>query len=139
MKIHEVDKVEIITLQDNYIDITDLESSPVVLRANPLDGLEVKKSILAEHGFSAFIRTTTGDTSKTMIFDFGFSKHGAAYNAETLGLDMAGVEALVLSHGHIDHTGGFQSIVDMVADGIDFVVHPGAFVSPRYLKYSEEL
>ena len=139
MKIREVDKVEIITLQDNYIDITDLESSAVVLRANPLDGLEIKKSVLAEHGFSAFIRTTSGDVARTMIFDFGFSSQGAANNAKTLGVDMARVEALALSHGHIDHTGGFQSIVDMVGDNIDFVVHPGAFVSPRYLKYSEEL
>ena len=139
MKIREVDKVEIVTLQDNYIDITDHESSPVILRANPLDGLEIKKSVLAEHGFSAFIRTTSGDVTRTMIFDFGFSSQGAANNAKTLGVDMARVEALALSHGHIDHTGGFQSIVDMVGDNIDFVVHPGAFVSPRYLKYSEEL
>ena len=48
MKINEVDKVEIITLQDNYIDITDMGAPPVIMRANPLDGLELKKSVLSE-------------------------------------------------------------------------------------------
>ncbi|HOO38754.1 MAG TPA: MBL fold metallo-hydrolase [Deltaproteobacteria bacterium] len=139
MKINEVDKVEILTLQDNYIDITDMENSAVVLRANPLEGVELKNSVLAEHGFSAFIRTTSGNAARTMIFDFGFSSHGAAYNARVLGVDMGSVQALALSHGHMDHTGGFEAIVDMVGDRIDFVVHPGAFVTPRYLKFSEEL
>jgi len=140
MKINAVDRVEIITLQDNYIDITDMGGNPIVSRANPLEGLEIKKSVLAEHGFSAFIRTTSGEKTQTMVFDFGFSEHGAAYNARVLGLDMSSVQALALSHGHSDHTGGFSSIMDMIGKpGIEFVLHPGAFDSPRYLKYGEDL
>ena len=140
MKINEVERVEIITLQDNYIDLTDVNTNPIVIRANPLDGLELKKSILAEHGFSALIRVASGENMKEMVFDFGFSEHGAAYNAHMLGLDLKGVEAMALSHGHIDHTGAFKAIVEMInKPGIEFVVHPEAFSTPRYLKYSEEL
>jgi 7,8-dihydropterin-6-yl-methyl-4-(beta-D-ribofuranosyl)aminobenzene 5'-phosphate synthase len=140
MKINEVDKVEIITLQDNYIDITDMGAPPLISRANPLDGLELKKSVLSEHGFSAYIRTTTGDNVQNMVFDFGFSKHGAAYNANVLGVDMNTVQALALSHGHMDHTGGFDAMLDLMdTQGVEFAVHPGVFVSPRYLKYSEDL
>mgnify|MGYP001313377247 CR=1 FL=1 len=140
MKLNEVDRVEIVTLQDNYIDITDMSTNPAVVRANPLDGLEIKKSILAEHGFSALIRVARGDETKELVFDFGFSEHGAAYNAHMLGLDLKGVGAMALSHGHVDHTGAFKAIVEMInSPGIEFVVHPGAFSKPRYLKYSEEL
>lgn len=140
MKINEVDKVEVVTLQDNYIDMTDLSGNPIVSRAVPLEDLEIRKSVLSEHGFSTLIRTTAGEVTRDMIFDFGFSEHGAAYNARVLGADLGRVEALALSHGHSDHTGGFSALVDMVGKkGIEFVVHPKVFVSPRYLKYGEDL
>ena len=55
MKIREVDKVEILTLQDNYIDVTALDNSAIIQRANPLKDMQIKNSILAEHGFSALV------------------------------------------------------------------------------------
>ena len=56
-----------------------------------------------------------------------------------LGLDMHAVEALALSHGHSDHTGGFKALVEMIGrDELPFVVHPGVFDTPRYLKYGED-
>jgi len=47
VKIKEVDKVEITTLQDNYIDMVSRDNSAVVMRAIPLVGNEVKNSVLA--------------------------------------------------------------------------------------------
>ena len=49
--LREVDQAEIVTLQDNYIDLVAQDNNEVVQRAMPLKGLEVKNSILAEHGF----------------------------------------------------------------------------------------
>ncbi|HVO65404.1 MAG TPA: MBL fold metallo-hydrolase [Syntrophales bacterium] len=137
--INEVDKVEILTLQDNYIDLTATDNNQVIARAMPLkDGL-FKKSVLSEHGFSAIVKTTTGNRTRAMLFDFGFSDIGAAFNAEVLGQDMTQIEALALSHGHTDHTGGLVKLIQMIGKkGIEFVVHPSVFKSPRYLKYSEE-
>ena len=83
-----VEKVEILTLQDNYIEITAMDSNAVVTRAAPLKDGEIKASILAEHGFSALVKTTVGDKTRTMLFDFGFSENGAAQNAQTLGVDL---------------------------------------------------
>jgi len=140
MKINEVDRVEIITLQDNYINLTDVNTNPIIMRASSLDGLEMKKSILAEHGFSAVIRAISADKTREMVFDFGFSEHGAAYNARMLGLDLKGIEAMALSHGHADHTGAFMAIVEMIdRPGTEFVVHPGVFSSPRYVRNGEEI
>ena len=64
---------------------------------------KLKKSILAEHGFSALVSVSAGGESRSILFDFGFSKQGAAYNADALDADLSQVEALVLSHGHMDH------------------------------------
>ncbi len=138
-KLDAVDKVEILTLQDNYIEMTAMDNSAMVTRAMPLKDGEIRASILAEHGFSAIVKTTMGDKTKTMLFDFGFSENGAAQNAATLGVDMTEVEAVALSHGHSDHTGGMEKLTAMIGKRyIPFIVHPSVFVSPRYLKFGED-
>jgi len=53
--LNEVDKVEILTLQDNYIDIASMDNTDIVHRAMPIKDMEIKNSILAEHGFSAMV------------------------------------------------------------------------------------
>jgi len=134
-----VDKIEILTLQDNYIEMTAMDNSAVIARAMPLKDGEIRASILAEHGFSALVKTTAAGTTHTLLFDFGFSENGAAQNAATLGVDMTEVEAVALSHGHSDHTGGMEKLTALIGKrDIPFVVHPSAFKSPRYLKLGEE-
>ncbi|MBW2560339.1 MAG: MBL fold metallo-hydrolase [Deltaproteobacteria bacterium] len=138
--VREVDKVEIVTLQDNYIDITVRDDNAVISRPSMIRDGEIRNSIQAEHGFSAIVRTTVGSTTRTMLFDFGFSPIGAAYNAKALGVPMEEVEVMALSHGHLDHTGGIPELTRMIGrPGIGFVLHPSAFISPRYLKFSEDL
>jgi 7,8-dihydropterin-6-yl-methyl-4-(beta-D-ribofuranosyl)aminobenzene 5'-phosphate synthase len=140
ISLNAVDKVEILTLQDNYIEMTAMDNSAVIARAMPLKDGEIRASILAEHGFSALVKTTAAGSTHTLLFDFGFSENGAAQNAETLGVDMTEVEAVALSHGHSDHTGGMEKLSTLIGKkNIPFVVHPSAFKSPRYLKYGEEL
>ncbi len=56
--LNAVDKVEILTLQDNYIEMTAMDSNAVITRAVPLKDGEIRASILAEHGFSALVKTT---------------------------------------------------------------------------------
>jgi metal-dependent hydrolase (beta-lactamase superfamily II) len=84
LTLKEVDKLEILTLQDNYIDVAAMDSTEMVHWAMPLKDGEIKKSILAEHGFSALVSVFAGNESRSILFDFGFSKHGAAYNADAL-------------------------------------------------------
>lgn len=138
--LNAVDKVEILTLQDNYIEVTATDGNAVVARAVPLKGVEISASILAEHGFSTLIKTTRNNQTHTLLFDFGFSQNGAAQNAATLGVDMTAVEAVAISHGHSDHTGGMADLVALIGKrDIPFIVHPAVFKSPRYLKYGEQL
>lgn len=136
--IEAVDQVEILTLQDNRIDLLARDNSAVVDRALPVVGTEMRNSILAEHGFAALVTVTRGDTKRRMLFDFGFSKHGAAFNADALGADLGQVEQMALSHGHLDHVGGIKALVAKTGrSGIPLVLHPAAFRQPRYLKVSE--
>lgn len=135
-----VDKVDILTLQDNYIEMTAMDNSDVVTRATPLKEGEIRASILAEHGFSALVKTTREKgRTHTLLFDFGFSEAGAARNAETLGVNMQEVEWAALSHGHSDHTGALQALGAAIGKrNLPLAVHPSAFKSPRYLKFGED-
>jgi 7,8-dihydropterin-6-yl-methyl-4-(beta-D-ribofuranosyl)aminobenzene 5'-phosphate synthase len=137
--IQEVDRIEILTLQDNYVDLVSRDNTEIVLRAMPLKDMEVKNSILAEHGFSSVV-TLTGEASRSMLFDFGFSEGGAAFNADALSLDLSTIEVSALSHGHLDHFGGMHELMKLVnREGMELVVHPEAFRNPRYLKITEDV
>jgi 7,8-dihydropterin-6-yl-methyl-4-(beta-D-ribofuranosyl)aminobenzene 5'-phosphate synthase len=134
----EIDKVEILTLQDNYIDLTAMDNSEIVQRAMPLKDGRFRTSVLSEHGFSAVVRTTAGDGTHAVLFDTGFSEIGAVYNAKALEVDLSRIEAVALSHGHMDHTGGFDAMMEALPrKGLPVVVHPAVFRSPRYLKFGE--
>ena len=60
-----------------------------------------RRGLLAEHGLSVLVE----EGGKRILFDTGQS--GVyIHNAEQLGISLEGLDAIVLSHGHYDHTGG---------------------------------
>lgn len=81
--------------------------------------------LIDEHGLSMWIKTA----GKTILFDTG---QGSAFgkNAHRLGMDLSETDALVLSHGHYDHTGGIPQVL-REAPEVDVYCHPGV-VRPRY-------
>ena len=80
----EVDQVEILSLSDNYNDLVSMDSNEIVTRALPVKELQVRGSVLAEHGFSALVRTVAKDGSHELLFDFGLSPVAVPYNVEQL-------------------------------------------------------
>jgi len=139
MKVKEVEKVEVLTLQDNYVDIAAFDSDAIVHRAVPVRDAEIKDSILAEHGYSAVVTLSRGQESRSVLFDFGFSEHGASFNADSLGTDLSTVEAMVLSHGHMDHFGGLVQLAKRVGKpGVELNLHPTALREHRYVKVTDD-
>ena len=140
IKLNEVDRVEITTLIDNYIDGVAMDGTNIISRAYPIKDGKISNSILAEHGFSAIVTTQTNTKPHSVLLDFGFSADGAAFNARALGINMSAIEALVLSHGHSDHTGSLKSLTKLIGKKkIKLFLHPQAFTTPRYLKFGEDI
>ena len=134
-ELNELDKLEIWTLEDNYVDLVSGDNSAIVTRAMPVKDMQVTNSILAEHGFSAIVTATTKEKSRTMLFDFGFSDDVVARNAAALGADLTKVEVAALSHGHMDHFGGLVQVAARIGKkGLGLVLHPAAFRRDRYLE-----
>jgi len=85
-------------------------------------------SCRVEHG-AAFWIVTGGHQ---VLFDTGQSGEVLLHNLDALGLDPKGLDALIVSHGHYDHTGGLSALLEQ-RPGIPFYAHPDLFL-PRYRK-----
>ena len=74
---------------------------------------------VACHGLSVLVTGRLGDESRTILFDVG--PYGDVWldNAERLGIDIASIEAVFLSHWHWDHSGGFPVVVAAIAAARD--------------------
>ena len=138
MQLKQADKVEILTLQDNYIDLVEAPANAMVTRALPVKDGYIKNSVVAEHGFSALVTITAGTEVHSVLFDFGYSAWGVAHNMDALNVDASVIEVLALSHGHMDHTGGLAEVAKRLRTPIDLVLHPRALDTDRYLKFSED-
>lgn len=132
-----VDRVEITTLIDNYVDLL-LPDTPIVKRPPLSTGKELPKdTLVAEHGLSLMITTYRGSESHSILFDAGYNENGVLHNIDQLGIDIQSVEALVLSHAHMDHTGAINSIVDRLPTPIPLFVHPQIFSFPRCIEQKD--
>ena len=83
--------------------------------------------LLAEHGLSFWIEY--GD--RRILFDTGQSDI-LIRNAKVLGINLAESDAIILSHGHYDHTGGLAAVLDIAAKA-KIYLHPAA-VEPKFSK-----
>lgn len=71
-----------------------------------IENLVTSPELLAEHGLSIFI--DSGD--KKLLFDTGQSGL-FMQNAQKLGVDIGEIDAVIISHGHYDHTGGLYAFL----------------------------
>ena len=78
--------------------------------APQFEGGRTAVGLVAEHGFAALVTVRRGDTTTALLFDTGLSPDGMVTNADRLGVDLAAVQGVVLSHGHFDHAGGLAGL-----------------------------
>ncbi len=129
VNLRELERVEVTVLVDNYTDLLLLQSTPVVKRPT----LSPPNALLAEHGFSCLIKTVDAE-EHLFLMDVGISGTCLLHNVELLKVNLGKVEALILSHGHFDHSWALREIVPKVPKGIPLVLHPDAFL-PRRLNF----
>ncbi len=71
----------------------------------------------AEHGLSFLV-----EADRKILFDTGASDL-VSYNAQILGINLAEIDTIVLSHGHDDHSGGLMQF-----RGQQLICHPDTFI-----------
>ena len=129
-----VERVEITTLIDNYVDLM-LQDTPIVKRPALSSGQQLPgDTFVAEHGLSLMVTTCRGSESHSVLFDAGYNENGVMQNIDRLGIDLYAIEALVLSHAHMDHAGAIYAILNRISKPIPLLVHPEVFSFPRCLE-----
>jgi 7,8-dihydropterin-6-yl-methyl-4-(beta-D-ribofuranosyl)aminobenzene 5'-phosphate synthase len=68
------------------------------------------KALMGEFGLSLLADSRIGDVSRRVIVDFGYTAEVLANNMAMLGIYPSSIDASVLSHGHLDHYGGFPAL-----------------------------
>lgn len=97
----------------NY-KVTTLVDNTVSMRASGLIG---------EHGLAFLLESE----DHSVLFDTG-QNVALSHNAEKLNVDLSRIDAVVLSHGHYDHTGGLKHLLEKNA-AFRLVAHPDVFTT----------
>lgn len=135
-----VDQVVVTTLVDNVYDallpgddrVTRASFGVGLAEAPQFEGGETAVGLRAEHGFSALVTVRRGETTTSLLFDAGLSPDAMVVNADRLGIDLLGVQGVVLSHGHFDHLGGLAGLATKSGGrSLPMVVHPMAWTRRR--------
>jgi 7,8-dihydropterin-6-yl-methyl-4-(beta-D-ribofuranosyl)aminobenzene 5'-phosphate synthase len=140
VSIPEVDRLTITVLTDNYYD-TFRPDGAIVKRYSMLDALS-GATIHAEHGLSYHIATEMNGSTHPFLFDYGQDDRGVERNMELLKIDLAKLEALGLSHGHLDHWANLVPLLQkhrsVFRRGIPLYVGEEAF-APRFVNRNNRL
>ena len=85
-------------------------------------------ALSAEHGLSLFVECN----GRRILFDCG-SGSNSLRNAHLLGIDLGGLDAVILSHSHYDHSGGFRELTER-GFGSGQVYTGPRFFEPKYAR-----
>lgn len=78
--------------------------------------------VIGEHGFACYVETQAGN----YLFDTG-QGFGIVQNALALNKDLRQIRAIMISHGHYDHTGGLPAVLK-IKGPTDVFGHPDMFL-----------
>jgi 7,8-dihydropterin-6-yl-methyl-4-(beta-D-ribofuranosyl)aminobenzene 5'-phosphate synthase len=106
-----VDAVVVQEITDNVNNIFLKDAtlpSVTVSRTGPAG----KKTLESEWGLALYIHSRKGKEERRYLLDFGFTPDVYLNNIDIMKIDPARVDALIISHGHYDHTGGLMGLLE---------------------------
>ncbi|GAG47667.1 unnamed protein product, partial [marine sediment metagenome] len=86
---------------------------------------------LAEWGLSILVDVE----GLRILVDTGLS-FSAAHNAQLMGIDLATIDRIILSHGHADHTGGLRDVLRLKGE-VEVIAHPDIWAD-KYTRRGQE-
>lgn len=104
--------IQVVTDGNHDIFISGAQAPGVrVERVRGFRGTQERRALRSEHGLSLHLTSRRGAETRRFLLDFGWTPEVLNNNLELLGLDPAAVDALIVSHGHLDHFGGLEGFL----------------------------
>jgi 7,8-dihydropterin-6-yl-methyl-4-(beta-D-ribofuranosyl)aminobenzene 5'-phosphate synthase len=129
-----VDSVEVLSVMDNSVDVL-MGSTPVARRAPRPRDAHTRPQLRAEHGVSMLVTTNAGGNRDSFLFDTGVTIDGVLHNMDVLEVNGNELHAVVLSHGHTDHTRGLMGLIKRYGrPRIPIVLHPDAYLKRKNIQ-----
>jgi 7,8-dihydropterin-6-yl-methyl-4-(beta-D-ribofuranosyl)aminobenzene 5'-phosphate synthase len=134
VELKPVDRVEILSVMDNSIDVL-MGSTAVAKRLKRGSDAHSKPQLRAEHGVSMLVSTFSDGAKDSFLFDTGVTIDGALHNMDVLEVKGNELHAVVLSHGHTDHTRGLMGFIKRYGrPRIPIVLHPDAYLKRKNIQ-----
>ncbi|HEV8225915.1 MAG TPA: MBL fold metallo-hydrolase [Methylomirabilota bacterium] len=105
----EVDRLSVTTVVDNFID--SLRADEKIARRFTHAHARRMPTLKAEHGLGHWVEVERAGEKRRIAFDFGLTGESYTHNFLELGLEAGEIDAIALSHGHMDHYGGLAGLL----------------------------
>jgi 7,8-dihydropterin-6-yl-methyl-4-(beta-D-ribofuranosyl)aminobenzene 5'-phosphate synthase len=129
-----VDRVEILSVMDNSIDVL-MGDTPIAKRLKRRSDAHFGPQLRAEHGVSMLVTTYVGGERDSFLFDTGVTLDGVLHNMDVLQIKGNELHAVVLSHGHTDHTRGLMGLIKRYGrPRVPIVLHPDAYLERKNIQ-----
>jgi 7,8-dihydropterin-6-yl-methyl-4-(beta-D-ribofuranosyl)aminobenzene 5'-phosphate synthase len=121
-------------VSDTYVSKTSFATSELAnIAAAGADVVSGKTLCIANLGYGLRLRTRIADKEHVLLFDVGTEGHAFLHNCQALGVDLAEVEAIAITHGHWDHMGALPQALPVIAakrghGKVEVHVNPDMFV-----------
>jgi 7,8-dihydropterin-6-yl-methyl-4-(beta-D-ribofuranosyl)aminobenzene 5'-phosphate synthase len=105
----------------------------VVVDYKGLNKLKTKRGPLGSPsavGLSVYVEALKDDKTLRILFDTSSSWKLLYNNSKLLGIDLRNLDAVIISHWHIDHTGGLPALMKYNPDVIIYAPPEGTKLSP---------
>jgi 7,8-dihydropterin-6-yl-methyl-4-(beta-D-ribofuranosyl)aminobenzene 5'-phosphate synthase len=137
-----VDRLTIRNVIDITTDIFISGASPKDVRVGRVRSLPPPRvnedTLEGQWGLSLHLESVSEGTTRRYLLDFGYTGAVLNHNLAALGIDVAALDGLILSHGHLDHYGGLIGFLDRhrAAMRDDLALHAGGedVFCDRYLR-----
>ena len=119
---------------DNSIDVL-MGNTPVAKRHKRASDAHTRPQLRAEHGVSMLVTTYAGGKKDSFLFDTGVTLDGVLHNMDVLEIKGNELHAVVLSHGHTDHTRGLLGFIKRYGrPRVPIVLHPDAYLKRKNIQ-----